>query len=65
MISTEEKGGEDKNDDNQAPKTDGAPLPSNSVNPGDEKTEVEDLAQSIGDLPGYVPTNADLQLKEV
>jgi hypothetical protein len=44
---------------------DGAPRRSNSVNPGDEKTEVEDLAQSIGDLPGHVPTKADLKLKEV
>jgi hypothetical protein len=26
---------------------------------------VEDLAQPIGDLPGYVPTKADLKLKEV
>jgi hypothetical protein len=35
-----------------------------SVKPGDDKTEVEDPAQLMGDLPGCVPTKADLKLKE-
>ena len=65
-LNFEDKRGEDKNDDNnQAPKKDGAPQPSNSVDSGDEKTEVEDPTLSIGDLPGYVPNEVDLKLKEV
>jgi hypothetical protein len=64
-LNFEDKRGEDKEDDNEAPKKDGAQQPSESSNPGDEKTEVEELAQSIGDLPGYVPTEVDLKLKEV
>ena len=34
-LNFEEKGGEDKNDDNTAPKKDGAPQPPNLVNLGD------------------------------
>ncbi len=60
----EYKRGEGKNDDNMAPKKDGEPQTSKSVNPGEEK-ELERLAQSIGDLPGYKPTEVDQKLKEV
>ena len=42
-------------------KKDGVPQPSKSVNPGDKETEVEEeQTQTIGDLPGYVSTKADM-----
>ena len=66
-LNFEEKRGEDKNDDdNTAPQKDGTSQPSNSVNPGDKKTEMEEeQAQTIGDLPGYMPTEVNMKLKEV
>ena len=42
-LNFEGKRGEDKNDNNAAPKKDGAPQQLKSVNPGDEKTEVDAL----------------------
>jgi hypothetical protein len=53
-LHFEEKRGEDKNGNNEASKKDGASQSSKSVNPGDEKTEVEELGGADKLIAKYI-----------